>query len=83
MSPILFIIYISKLLKKLEEKFPSTTIPSFVDNICLLVVGSSIEEVLAALGEIGKSAINLGKEHKIKFKVGKTEAVLLSRKRDT
>ena len=64
-------------------KFPSTTIPSFADNICLLAAGSSIEEVLVALGEIGDSAIKLGKEHKIKFKVGKTEAVLLSRKRNT
>jgi hypothetical protein len=36
-SPILFIIYISKLLKELEEKFPATTIPSFIDNICLIV----------------------------------------------
>ena len=41
-SPILFIIYISKLLKELEEKFPTTTILSFVDNIYLIVAGYSI-----------------------------------------
>ena len=35
--PILFIIYISKLLKELEEKFLATTIPSFIDNIYLIV----------------------------------------------
>lgn len=82
-SPILFIIYISKLLKELEERFPSTTIPSFADDICVLVAGSSVEEVSVALGEIGDSALNLGKEHKIEFEMKKTEAVLLSRRRDT
>ena len=81
--PILFIIYISKLLKELEEKFLTTTIPFFVDNIYLLVTRSSIQEVALALKEIGDSAINLGKEYKIKFKIGKIEVVLMSRKRDT
>ena len=82
-SPILFIIYISKLLKELEEKCLATTILSFADDICLIVARRSIQEVSKALGEVGDSAINLGKEHKIEFEVGKTEAVLMSRKRHT
>ena len=32
--------------------------------------------VTLALGEVGDRAINLGKEHKIKFKVGKIEVVV-------
>ena len=82
-SLILFIIYISKLLKDLEERCLATTISSFADDICLIVAGHSIQEVSKALGEVGDSAINLGKEHKIEFKVRKTEAVLMSRKTHT
>ena len=48
---------------------PSYHYSIFADDICLIVAGRSIQEVSKALGEVGDSAINLGKEHKIEFEV--------------
>src|SRR5579871_1788161 len=80
-SPILFIVYIHALLKRMEEEHPQNQNLSFVDDIGILAKGHSIEEVSQQLEKAGISLVQKGKEHKINFDEDKTEAIIFTRKR--
>jgi len=80
-SPILFIIYISRMFQELESKFPRLKTISFSDNTTFLFTGTLIQEVVKTLEEIGAEVINWGQRNKVEFQPSKTEAVLFSRSR--
>ena len=44
-SPILFIVYVYTLLKRIKDKHPQSQNLSFIDDIRILVKGHSINEV--------------------------------------
>ena len=78
--PILFVIYISGFFNYIEERCPITTL-SFADDIGIIAVGSSVQEITKILEAAGLKAIQWGLLNRIGFEVDKTEAVLFSRKR--
>ena len=80
-SPILFIVYLHVLLKRVEEETPQGLCISFADDIGVLVKGTSVDEVAKGLEQAGLSLIQKGEEHKICFEEKKTEAVLFMWKR--
>src|SRR4029077_304669 len=82
-SPILFIIYISRIFSSLESQFPQLGTFSFIDNTTFLVAGILIQEVAKTLQDIGEKAITWGQENKVEFKVDKTEVIFFSRSRKT
>ena len=77
-SPILFIVYIHVLLKRIEDELPQGQNISFVDDIGILAKGTSVEEVAEQLEQAGVSLVQKGKEHKVEFDEDKTEAILFS-----
>jgi len=81
LSPVLWIIYIHALLKKIDETFPDRINISFINDISLIAEGKDVEDVAKLLGEAGSQLVHLGKEHHISFDEEKTEAVLFTRKR--
>jgi ribonuclease HI len=81
LSPILFIIYLHTLLKKIDEIFPDKVNASFVDDIGFIAEGKDAEEVAKLLGEVGSQLVHLGGEYQTRFDEEKTEAVLFTRKR--
>ena len=80
LSPVLWIIYIHTLLKKINKIFPDRINISFINNISLIVEGKDIEDMAKLLGEAGSQLIHLGKEYHISFNEEKTEAILFIRK---
>ena len=81
LSPVLWIIYIYALLKKINKTFPDRINISFVDDISITAEGKDAEEVAKLLEEAGSQLVHLGKEHHIGFDEEKTEAALFTRKR--
>jgi retron-type reverse transcriptase len=55
-SPILFVIYISRFFDYIEEKIPITTL-SFADNISIIAVESSIRDTTKTLEVAGLETI--------------------------
>jgi retron-type reverse transcriptase len=55
-SPILFVIYISRFFDHIEEKIPITTL-LFADNIGIIAVESSIRDTTKMLETVGLKAI--------------------------
>ena len=80
-SPILFIIYLSGVFDMIERSVKGIQSLSFADDIALLASGHSVKEVCDKLQEAAKVAIEWGHDNVVQFDAGKTEAVLLSRKR--
>ena len=81
LSPVLWIIYMHALLKKINETFPDRINISFIDDISIIAEGKDAEEVAKLLEEAGSQLVHLGKEHHIGFDEEKTEAALFTRKR--
>ena len=50
-SPILFLIYLSPLFTTMNTHHPHITCPSYIDDICLIAEGSTLEENAANLAE--------------------------------
>ena len=80
LSPVLWIIYMHALLKKINKIFLDRINISFINNISLIAEGKDAEDVAKLLGEARSQLIHLGKEHHISFNKEKTEAVLFTRK---
>ena len=80
LSPVLWIIYIHALLKKIDETFPDRINISFIDDISLVAEGKDVEDVAKLLGEAGSQLVHLGKEYHISFNKEKIEAILFIRK---
>src|SRR5437667_9168862 len=81
LSPVLWIIYIHALLKKINETFPDRINISFIDDISLVAEGKDAEDVANLPGSAGSKLMHLGKEHHNGFDEEKTDAVMLTRKR--
>ena len=81
MSRILFIICLSILFDVIESSVAGVQSLSFADDIALLASGHSVKEVCCKLQKSVKVAIEWGHDNMVQFDVGKTEAVLLTRKR--
>src|SRR5436853_5292611 len=62
-SPILFLIYLSPLFTLLKQRHPDIRCPSYIDDICLLVVGYSPQQNCALLEEGATTFINLRMEN--------------------
>ena len=80
-SPILFIIYLSGVFEVIERSVTGIQSLSFADDIGLLASGHSVKEVCDKLQKAARVAIEWGNENVVQFDAGKTEAVLLTRKR--
>ncbi|ODM20373.1 hypothetical protein SI65_03426 [Aspergillus cristatus] len=80
-SPILFIIYLSGVFEVIERSVTGIQSLSFADDIGLLASGYSVKEVCDKLQKAAKVAIEWGHDNVVQFDAGKTEAVLLTRKR--
>ncbi|ODM18007.1 hypothetical protein SI65_06795 [Aspergillus cristatus] len=79
-SPILFIIYLSGVFDVVESVAGVQSL-SFADDIGLLASGHSVKEVCDKLQKAAKVAIEWGHDNVVQFDAGKTEAILLTRKR--
>ena len=66
-SPILFLIYLSALFTLMEQKHPDTRCPSYIDNICLLVVGESLQLNCALLEEGVTTCFRWGRDNAVAF----------------
>ena len=77
-SPILFIIYLSRVFNAIEAKIPIKAL-SFADNIDLIATRGSIKEIVETLEKVGKEAFQWGLGNNVSFKVDKTETVLFIR----
>ncbi|KAI9041051.1 uncharacterized protein KD926_007468 [Aspergillus affinis] len=80
-SPILFIIYLSGIFEVIEKRVPGIQCISFADDLGLTASGHSVRGICDKLQETARVAIEWGHENMVKFDTGKTEAVLLTRKR--
>lgn len=75
-SPILFLIYISKVLSKIKRKIPSITYLSFMDDLRFLIVGYLVSHIAKILEDAGKIALKWGSSNAISYDISKTEAIL-------
>jgi retron-type reverse transcriptase len=80
-SPILFIIYLSRIFDKIEEQNPEITALSFIDDIAFLASRKTVKDIQNVLSNAGEQAIAWGLTNNITFDVDKTKAVLFTKKR--
>lgn len=80
-SPILFTIYLSGVFDMIERSVTGVQSLSFADDVGLPASGHSVKEVCDKLQKAGKVAIEWGHDNVVQFDTGKTESVLLTRKR--
>ena len=78
-SPILFLIYISGVFNKVSETSQLVTSLSFVDDLGSIALGSSVKEVVKALGKVAKTVLEWGILNAVSYDTPKTEAVLFSK----
>src|SRR5436853_5909453 len=72
-SPMLFLIYLSPLFTLMEQRHPDIRCHSYIDGICLLVVGDSPRQNCALLEEGVTTCFNLGKDNAVAFDDPKSE----------
>ena len=66
-SPILFLIYLSPLLRLMEQRHPDIRCPSYINDICLLVVGDSPQQNCTLLEEGVTTCFDWGRENAVAF----------------
>jgi len=83
-SPVLFIIYLSGLFSRVEEKEKECGSEgiSFVDDVAWVVEGGDVGECTQRLEGYAKEAQIWAKENACQFDIEKTEAILITRKRN-
>jgi len=83
-SPVLFVIYLSGLFSRVEEKEKECGSEgiSFVDDVALVVEGEDVGECTQRLEGCAKEAQIWAKENACQFDIEKTEAILFTRKRN-
>ena len=79
MSPILFLIYISGVFKRVSETSPSVMSFSFVDDLGSIASDSSVKEIVRAFEKVSKEVIKWGRQNAVTYDTSKTEAVLFSK----
>jgi len=82
-SPVLFVIYLSGLFGRVEEKEKECGSEgiSFVDDVAWVVEGEDVGECTQRLEGCAKEAQIWAKENACQFDIEKTEAILFTRKR--
>lgn len=78
-SPILFLIYISKVFIKVIENRSLVIFVSFIDDLGFIVSGSSVKEIVKALEKVAKEIIKWGRLNAVTYNTSKTEALLFSK----
>jgi len=83
-SPVLFVIYLSGLLGRVEEKGRECGSEgiSLVDDVAWVVEGEDVGECTQRLEGCAKEAQIWAKENACKFDIEKTEAILFTRRRN-
>lgn len=79
MSPIFFLIYISRVFNKVAETSLLVILLSFVDDLSFIALGSSIKEIVKALEKIAIEVIAWGMLNVVIYYISKTETVLFFR----
>ena len=74
-SPILFLIYLQYLYTTIQQAHPTTTSPSYIDDVACLVVGDSEEENCKQLEAIIRTAFKWGDNNAVAFDNPKTELI--------
>jgi len=83
-SPVLFVIYLSELFSRVEEKekeYGSEGI-SFVDDVAWVVEGEDVGECTQRLERCATEAPSWVKENTCQFEIEKTKAILFTRRRN-
>jgi hypothetical protein len=81
-SPILFVIYISELFKKIERSVEGTLAHSFVDEVAWVVEGDDVTQCAQRMQRCASRATRWAEENAVEFDIEKTEAILFSKKRN-
>jgi len=77
-SPILFLIYIRPLFDRLNSKFPSAGVPSYIDDVGIVYTGKSIKTNCRVLEEIAKEVFTWAEENAVTFDDSKSELIHFS-----
>lgn len=78
-SPILFAIYISDILRVVETAVLGIQATSFADDSGFMIVAESISEVTTKLQKAGLTAVDWGEKNFLTFDLGKVEAILFDK----
>ena len=78
-SPILFLIYISRVFDKVSETSPFVTSLLFVDDLGFIAAGNSVKEIVKVLEKVAQVVIEWGRLNAVTYNTSKTEAILLSK----
>ena len=78
-SPILFLMYISGVFKKVTKTCSLVLFMSFIDNLGFIALGSSVKKVEKALEKMAKTVIKWGIRNAVTYDTWKTKAVLFSK----
>ena len=80
MSPILFAIYTSGLIKWVEEYVSEAEGLYFVDDLCWVGTGSDVNHVVSILERCAAKSIEWASRRGLQFDTAKTEAALFTRR---
>jgi len=82
-SPVLFVIYLSGLFGKVEDKEEEcgSEVISFVDDVACVVEGEDMGECTQRLERCAAETLNWAKKNAWQFDIKKTEAMLFARRR--
>jgi len=80
-SPILFVIYTSGLIKWVKEYVSEAEGLCFVDNLGWVATGSDVNHVVSILERCAAQSIELASRRGLQFDTAKTEAALFTRRR--
>ena len=78
-SPILFLIYISEVFDAVKEACPLVTSLSFVDDLGLIALETSVKDITRSLKKVAKTALDWGIANAVTHDMSKTEAMLFSK----
>lgn len=77
-SPILFLVYISKIFSHIEEKLTDIIYVSFINNLGFLTFGYTISIMGKLLEKAGKIVLEWMANNSVTYDISKTEVVLFS-----
>ena len=80
-SPILFLFYIRPLFDELNKHHPDAWVPSYMDDVCIHVVGKSREANARTLEKIAATAFRWADNNAVAFDDSKTELLHFHRAR--
>lgn len=75
-SPIFFLLYITKVFNKIFDISPVATSLSFVDDLCFIFLKSFVKKLVKILENIAKKIIKQEKQNAVTYNISKTEAIL-------